>query len=108
MPTRYCGASGADGSAISMSSLMVLASCRPAREATQQHLDSEPWRDIPGERVPGLPACREPRQELRQRARPGRALIDISEHVALRRRTHVGAQEIAIAKPAGFHHDLGD
>src|SRR5262245_59434538 len=106
MPTRYCGASGADGSAISVSSFMVSASCRLSREATQQYLDGEPWRDIPGERVPGVPARGEPRQQLRQRARTSRALIDVPEDSALPRRTHVRAQEIAIAKPAGLHQDL--
>src|SRR5215475_4794509 len=107
MPTRYCGASGADGSAISVSSLMVSASCRLSREATQQHLDGEPWGDIPGERKLGVPARGEPRQQLRQRARTSRAIVDAPEDSPLPRCTHVRAQEIAIAKPAGFHQDLG-
>src|SRR5215471_10554270 len=100
MPTRYCGASGAEGSAISVSSLTVSASCRLSREAAQQHLDGEPRGDVPGERVPGLAARRESRQQLRERARAGRAFIDVREDSALPRRTHVRAQEVAIAKPA--------
>src|SRR5882724_9014068 len=101
MPTRYCGASGAEASTVSVNSLMARSlSCRPRREAAQQHLDRQARRDIALERLPGLAARRQPGHQIMEGARPRRTVVDTVEHRALP--TCVGAQEIAIAEPAGF------